>query len=462
MTTSVLLLDVEVDGHRTAVRCRDEVVHAVSPTLRPTPADLVVSGRGGALLPGLHDHHLHLLAAAAALDSVDCGPGAVRGREDLGRALRRPGGEDEWVRGVGYHESVAGELDRRALDLLAPDRPVRVQHRSGALWMLNSRALERVAAVIDSSADVERDSRGEPTGRFWRYDARLRSALPSHPPDLAGLGRRLTSLGITGVTDATPDLDQASAGLIAAALERGELLVRVTALGAAQGTTTLPLGPRKLVLSDHSLPSYDDLLRVVSDTRLAGRPVAVHCVTRESLLLMLAVLDEVGALPGDRIEHAAVVPPGTAARMASLDLAVVTQPDFLRTRGDTYLRDVSEPDRPLLYPFASLVAAGVRVAASSDAPYGTLDPWQVVRSAVERRTAAGRAVAAEEAVPAATALAGYLSDPSDPGGRVRAVRPGSPADLCLLGVPLRTALLEPTAEHVRGVLFRGRFHPARS
>jgi predicted amidohydrolase YtcJ len=46
-----------------------------------------------------------------------------------------------WIRGVGYAETVAGDLDAAALDRLRPDRPVRVQHRSGALWILNTAAL---------------------------------------------------------------------------------------------------------------------------------------------------------------------------------------------------------------------------------------------------------------------------------------------------------------------------------
>jgi predicted amidohydrolase YtcJ len=33
--------------------------------------------RGAALLPALHDHHIHLRALAAALRSVACGPPAV-------------------------------------------------------------------------------------------------------------------------------------------------------------------------------------------------------------------------------------------------------------------------------------------------------------------------------------------------------------------------------------------------
>ncbi len=51
---------------------------------------------------------------------------------------------------------------------------------------------------------------------------------------------------------------------------------------------------------------------------------------------------------------------------------MVTQPGFIAVRGDDYYRDVDPDDLAHLYPFASLVAAGIRVHASSDAPFG---PW---------------------------------------------------------------------------------------
>jgi hypothetical protein len=45
------------------------------------------------------------------------------------------------VRGSGYRESFSGVLDRETLDRLMSDRPARAQHRGGALWALNTRAL---------------------------------------------------------------------------------------------------------------------------------------------------------------------------------------------------------------------------------------------------------------------------------------------------------------------------------
>ncbi len=63
------------------------------------------------VIPGLHDHHVHLRAAAAALDSVQVGPAKVHDRAELARVLASaPVGVDGWIRAVGYHESAAGPL----------------------------------------------------------------------------------------------------------------------------------------------------------------------------------------------------------------------------------------------------------------------------------------------------------------------------------------------------------------
>lgn len=401
----MILRDVEVRGRAVDVRFTDGIVTEVGHGLRPRQDDEVVEGRGGSLLPGLHDHHLHLRALAAARASVSC----RRGLDDLRLA---PG---DRVRGVLF----PGSVDRHELDLVEPHRPVRVQHRSGALWMLNSAALEELAPLPDLPG-VERDADGRPTGRLWRLDHLLRGTWPM-TGDLAAVGRELASYGITGVTDATPDLS-----------EIPPVPQRVTLLGR-----------RKLLLHDHDLPDVDTLAAAVRERHDEGLPVAVHCVTRDSLLLTLAVLDEVGRMPGDRIEHGAVVPDPSALR----GLHVVTQPGFLADRGHDYVRDVDAEDLPHLYPYAGLLAAGVDVLPSSDAPYGPLDPWAVVRAAV------GRTIVPQERVPAATVLEGYLRDGDL---RPRSIAVGSAADLVLLHLPLAQALRAPDRSLVRATWIAGR------
>jgi len=440
---SLLIRSAEVGRRMVDVRLqhgRVESITAAGRGLGPRPGEQVLQARGGALLPGLHDRHLHLLAMAAAAGSVDLR--GVRTSAALAATLGRAAGNGagraarDWLRVVGYHESIAGDLDRHRLDRLTGTRPTRVQHRSGALWVLNSAALQRIR--LDNSADVERDRSGEPTGRLWRYDARLRDQLADDIPDLGATGAALAGYGITAVTDATPRLDARAVGALRA------LPQRLTLLGAGPPVPAgVRLGPAKILLHDHDLPDFEQLCARVRAVRAQQRAVAVHCVTRVALLLTLAVLEEVGRHPGDRIEHAAVVPQPQWLR----GLTVVTQPGFVSTRGEDYRRDVDPQDLPHLYPFASLLAAGVGVHASSDAPFGPLDPWQVVRAARDRITGDGRVLGAAERVDAWTALRSYL-------GRPR-LAPGMPADLCLLRVPLVQALRAPDHRLVRAVWIGG-------
>ena len=135
---------VTLDGATVDIRVSDHI-DEVADTLTPKPGEDVLDAAGGCVLPGLHDHHVHLYAAAAAATSMRVGPPQVRDRAALAAALANAEpGADGWIRAVGYHDSVAGELDRDALDAIAPAAPVRIQHRSGVLWILNSAGLARV------------------------------------------------------------------------------------------------------------------------------------------------------------------------------------------------------------------------------------------------------------------------------------------------------------------------------
>lgn len=450
--TGLLLRQVRADHGRVEdVRTRGGLIVEVGVDLAAAGERIV---EGGYLLPGLHDHHLHLLATAAAAGAAPCGPPEVREVHELVAALRdaasgRPAGA--WLRGIGYHESVAGMLSREVIDTWVPDRPVRIQHRSGALWMVNSAGL--AALHVDEGAvpaGVERDAQGRPTGRLWRVDPWVRERLgPRQGPDLAGLGRRLAGWGVTGVTDATPDLDDGTLGLLVAAVASGALPQRVHLLGIDRLPDDLPgpvrdrvtLGPRKLVLSDHDLPDLPDLiarLRDIRGTQPDGRAIAVHCVTRAALVLLCAALEEIGAAPGDRIEHASVVPADLLPTLRRLGVAVVTQPGLVAARGDDYLREVDPDDVPGLYRHASLLSSGIPVGLSTDAPYTEPDPWGAVTAAVERVTPWGRTLGPSERVTRRQALDGFLTPAADPGGRPRRLARGQPADLCLLEAPETT------------------------
>jgi predicted amidohydrolase YtcJ len=354
---------------------------------------------------------------------------------------------------------MAGALDAAALDPLAPRHPLRLQHQTGALWVLNSAALAAVGAA-DGPDCVERGADGRPTGRVWRGDAWLRAQIGPKPPPLAPIGGQLASYGITQVTDATVTTDAEAAARLADAHRTGALPQRLTLMSggplAAPAHGAFAVGPVKVLLDDAALIDLDDFTGRIATARRQHRAVAVHCVTAGELALTLAAFEAAGARPGDRIEHGGVIPAAAIGQLRALGLAVVTQSAFVAERGDRYLAEVDPAEQADLYRCASLKAADVPVAGSSDAPYAAPDPWAGMAAAVRRRTAAGKPLGERERVSAEAALAMYLGRADDPGGPPRRVAIGAPADLCLLKVPLGEALANPSAELVRGTFIGGR------
>lgn len=451
----MLIRDAEIFGPagmwRGDARVAGGSVAELAPALTPRPEEPEIDAQGGLLLPGLHDHHIHLMALAAARQSLRCGPPEVTDAAGLAAALRGAGGGAGWRRGIGYHESVAGEIDRDWLDGVLPGAPVRIQHRTGQLWIFNSAGLEALGA--EREARFERRE-GRLTGRLYGSDAWLRARLARAAPSLREVGTLLAGYGITGVTDATPGNDAAAAGLLHAARAEGALPQRLLVMG-----DDLPpapwRGPVKHHLNENALPDIDRFVSDIAVAHAAGRAVAVHCVTEAELVFTLAAIEAAGPM-GDRIEHAGVAPAPLVAWMARLGVRVVTQPHFIAERGEQYRVAVAPDLHDALYRAAAFLRAGVPLAAGSDAPYGDPNPWLSMQAAVERTTVSGRVIGADERLAAAEALDLFLAPLEDVAARKRRVAIGVPADLVLLDRSWAEVARRPAAVGVRMTMIGGR------
>lgn len=420
----------------------------IAPALKPRPGETLIDAQGGALLPALHDHHLHLYACAAARESLVCGPPRVRDAAALQQALRARHAElppERWLRGVGYHESVAGDIDRDWLDRHGPPRPLRIQHRSGRLWLLNSPALLALSVKPGDDAPLQRDAQGRFTGRLYDADDWLRSRHPRQRPSLQAISRELAACGVTGVTDTTPDNGPEMFEVFHAAIAGGELLQDVLMMGNAQLDAhvarrgAVRCGAHKFHLHDADLPDIDELCAAIRRSHAVGRGAAFHCVSRTDLTFALSALAEAGVIPGDRIEHAGVTPPELLAWIGELGLAVVSQPGFIAERGDAYRTDVAEDDRRWLYRQRAFADAGIRLAGSTDAPFGDANPWKAMHAAVQRRTESGVVLGESERLSPEQALDLFLMPADLSGSSARRIEVGMPADLCLLHQPWRSA-----------------------
>lgn len=420
--------------------------------LEPCAGEPVFDARGSTLLPGLHDHHIHLAAEAARHSSVQCGPPDVIDEAGLAQALDTPG--ESWLRGTGYTESVAGMLTRQQLDAMQADRPVRIQDRTGRMWFFNSLGVESLRTLAPLPPGFDPD-----TGQLFDGDTWLRETLGNAPPGLAALATELAGFGLTGLTDMSPANDPAIVDHFVQQQDSGAVPQRLVVAGtvelaSAPFSERLVLGPGKLHLHDAALPDPLDAAQFIRAVHDQGRAIAVHCVTEAELVIALAAIGAAGVQPGDRIEHAGIAPDHLIHEMARMHLHVCSNPAFTEARGDRYLAEVEPELQHLLYRLTGLRDAGIVLAGGSDAPYGPTDPWAAMRAAVDRRTAAGVVIGAVEALSPEEALALYLADPLDL-SRQRNIGIGEPADLILLDRPWAEARTRLLARDVQTVIAAG-------
>ena len=434
----MLIRNIEFRGKPNDLRVCGGLIAEIGCQLARQDGEQVIDGQSGALLPGLHDHHIHLNASAAALGSVRCGPPNVQNAKQFIEALHAaPDGN--WIRGIGYHPLVAGEIDRDWLDANAPERPIRVQHRGGRMWVFNSPAM----ALLDIEIPAD--------GRLIDGDAKLRKVLGSRRPDLKPLVKQLLSFGITGVTEVTPGNNRDDFEHYAANAKP----LNLTVMGGAdlhdhQGNGA-QVGPLKIHNHDYDLPPLANLTAQIADAHDHDRAVAIHCVTRAEMMLSLVAIEEAGVHPQDRIEHAAIADNAIIDWIARLGLTVVTQPHFITERQYAYLREVESRDQPDLWRLNSFLNAGVKLAGGSDAPFGDLNPWEAMASAMHRPSKLGP----DEAIRADDALALYTKPPTDAGAAPRKIAIGERADLCLLDRSWLDACADFSAVNVRATWVGG-------
>lgn len=473
------------------------LVRAVGPVAFKHAAAVgaTVAGRlpdGCVVVPGLRDPHLHVRATAAARLSVDCSSaehvGALLAR--VAQAAGRAPGAG-WLRGWGYDEAALAERrppSAAELDAVTGAVPIVVHHRTGHAAVVNHAGLAALGVAsagrpgVDDDG-VERGDDGRPTGLL--VDAhQLLARVPRADPGalaaaVAALGRDLAAHGVTAITDATATNSVTDLEQLDSWVSRGLLRQRVHALVSAEAvdaavaagvpTPARPAGaagrgragPGCTVLGVKVAAPADEILDQVRLARRHGWPVAIHATEVDELQAALDAVQACGppAWGRDRVEHAGLVLPEQRARLAASGVAVVSNPSFVTERGSKYVEALSAPERDWLYPVASLLQAGVPVAAASDSPVTWSAPLDAAAAATSRTVssgpATGQVLGPAERVPPVTALAlvttmaGIVEDADT------SLRPGGPADLVVLsGDPTRDL----TGVDVLATVVAGRVH----
>lgn len=394
----------------------------------------VVELAGRAVLPGFDDAHAHVVYFGLTSFGADVtGSRSIAEIQDRVRRVHRRLAPGRWLVARGY--SAADLVEGRApvreeLDAVVGERPAYADERGGHSRVASSAALAAAGLGPDTAdpvgGSVGRRPDGSLDGRLIESAMRLVSdhqPVPDFEERTAGILRCQRLLLARGVTTVGAAVNRGFADDLGAFQELeadGRLRLRVNEflswelLEAASSLGVRPAfggrvraGPVKVFIDGGASAGAvalrgapdplwrtppEELRRVVARASAAGLQVAAHAIGDAAIAAFCDAVEAAGPAAlrqRHRVEHCTACPPDLQQRLARLGMVAVMQPLFA-TAGRARTASVfPEQLRPHLAAHRALLAAGVRVAFSSDLPVvPDPDPW--VGLAAAARDPAGR------------------------------------------------------------------------
>lgn len=430
----------------------------------------VIDGGGRLALPGFQDAHVHLMDGGTDLIQTAYLYDATTVEDVQTRmAAHNSRYKGELVMGAGWQCGFFGDhnLTRQVLDAVVPDRPCIIYDGNFHNACLNSVAC-RMAAVAKGTPDPLNghfvlDATGEPTGMLHEEAIhRVRDRLPdiSDATYLAGARAgqaHANRHGITGIIDpwimerhctAYGALDAGGeltlrvkgAAAVMASDAVGEAVARLTDLRARYRSEFFHINAGKFFLDGGLENRTAALIAPYADAGGGNAPlmytpdqiagfftaldaarfqIHVHCIgdraARAALDGFAAARAGNGPWPSlHQIAHVELVDPADVPRFAALGVMANMQP--LWAVWDPIIPDftmamVGPARLPSVYAFRSLIDAGAPYCISSDFAVTTLNPFEIIETAVtrqpQRRRGHSEPFLPEQRLTVAEAVLGY-------------------------------------------------------
>ncbi|MCW3782736.1 amidohydrolase [Defluviimonas salinarum] len=433
-------------------------------------ATKLIDAGGRLVLPGFQDTHIHL--QDGGLDySQNADLTAVRTPGELVATLSAFAATHEkpWVNGTGWLAVIfhAGNLDRHLLDRAVPDRPCLIVSSDGHSACLNTLGCAALGLTAETPDPMNghfvRGARGEPTGMLYEKAvdwAESRMPRPTDADFTKGVlwAQALAhSHGFTGVLDPRVeerhiriyrDLDTsgdltlrvASAALVNALDTTAEALERLSDFramtrgprfkvhsakffldGVIENRTAAMIAPYADETGGNAPLMFDpgQIAEMFTALDAARFQIHVHAIGD---MAVRAALDGCEAARGanadwpsqHQIAHIQFIDPADLPRFRPLGVMANVQPLWARNEPavtDAAVSLVGNDRSRWIYAFRSLLDAGAGMALSSDWGVSTLNPFEIIETAVTRQppVAEGRVppFLPEERITRAEAIAGY-------------------------------------------------------
>lgn len=453
----------------------------------PLPSDAeTVRYRGATIVPGLRDAHLHPVGYAAALQRPSLK--AAADFAEIGAILREaaatqaPGTAITALR-LDDESLAEGRLpDRTMLDEAVHDRPVLLIRYCGHVAVANTAALALAGIGPDTpdppGGTIDRDDQGRPTGvlRETAFDPVTAVLRPLAPPLTAeDVATGLVALASTGLTSVGA-MAATDTGLWGGAASELEVLLEAAATSPiALGIFVIAPTPEALLRAADRIDATGGRARFLgvkmfSDGSFGGHTAAMHepfsdkpgergtdrldrswaeAMARTALerggrvaihaigdranggvLDLMEHLIRTGTDPARlRVEHASVLTRPDIDRFGRLGVTASVQPAFISSEVTWLEKRMGSERLPLVYPFRSLLDAGVPMAGGSDSP---VEPPHSLPGMAAARDRHG--IVPEEGLTAGEALDLFTTGAARSLGEEAALTIGSPATFTVLDV----------------------------
>jgi predicted amidohydrolase YtcJ len=400
---------------------------------REYPEARTIDLRGGLMLPGFTDAHVHFLWWAIQQQRLDLSEArtlevALAKVEAEARTL--PNGA--WILGGRFDKNLWGRWPTRGeLDRASQGRVAVLRSKDGHSRWANSAAL-RVAGIgrdtpTPEGGKIDRDASGEPTGIVRENASRLLDAIIPQPTRSQVLSALRTGAfealkrGLTGIHDLDNPMADAHRGfqeLFAAKqmsirvhmgiphsdLDAALALGIRTGLGSewlqwsnlkifsdgALGSQTAALEEPYLGTDDRGVLTIDPerLKRDVVRAADGGIAVAIHAIGDRAVRVSLDAIQAADGSRDDllrhRLEHIQLIRDEDVERFASLGVTASMQPIHATSDRDIADRHWGERCRRA-YVWRRFRQEGVTLAFGSDAPVEPIDPLLGIHAAVTRK-----------------------------------------------------------------------------
>lgn len=488
------------------------------------------------LMPGFIEPHIHPMQAILMLPLPFISPEewklpgktypAARGAKEYEKRLRSElaQSDEEMFITWGHHRLFHGEMNRKLLDQIAPDRAVIVWQRSFHEIAANSAALKLLGigdrksfnaniikpGVEAHHADFDSGVMSE-TALFNGID-RLRPYLYSPAKIQSGLIKMRQMMLENGVTTSADMAFGGFGGIEAESAIFGSFFndpnnpVRILAVpvaGVIEGDpnqwlqqTKAKYGSNKLLFSKRvklladgaffaqymqmNAPGYSDGHvgkwltppdKLASEMRKfwnAGWTVHTHVNGDKGLDVVLNAIESLPPRPGQNnvLEHLGYSTEAQNRRIGRLGLMASAQPNYIRVLYEAYAKTGLGPDRAAqMNRIGSLERKGVPLGLHSDFNMAPIDPLLLAQIAATRRTLRGAVPAPAERLSLDKALRAITIEAAQIIGmddKVGSIAAGKKADFAILAQdPYQAGADKLDNIAIDGVVFEGRYFSAR-